>query len=377
MSAPSAKSRFLLQAVLVLALLAAAIVLVQYLLRPTARVVAITRGHAEDARPGSVTVVAQHELDLKTEVNGRVVRSDLDEGKRFALGAFMAQLDTGDIDLTIERAENEYQTLKNRIAVGSQVKLQLEGAKADLENQERLFKMGQVAQSDLDNKRRGVEAIEQQMAIENVTNQSQLQVDEINIKDYKRQRDKMTVRAPFDGVVSRVDAVPGALIPGGTGVAHFIMTARTVQARISEENFGGIVVGDPATVIFLSFGSAKSFKAKVSKVLPTAEADTQRYVVYLDVDIPVEQLKPGMTGEVSILVSSDPWALLAPRRAYGSNKLLVVNDGRVEVRTVKVGFIGLNKIQILEGVKEGDLVIADDLDQFHPGDRVRTELLPN
>ena len=377
MSAPSTKLRFLIRIVLLLAVIAAAVVGAQYLLRPTARVVAVTRGHAEDARPGSVQVVAQHELDLKTEVSGRVVKSDLDEGKRFALGAFMAQLDTGDIDLTIERAENEYQTLKNRIAVGSQIKLQLETAKADLDNTERLFNMGQESKSNLENKRRAVEGLEQQMALEQVANQSQLQSDEINIKDDKRQKEKMTITAPFDGVVSEVDALPGALIPGGTGVAHFIMTARTVQARISEENFGGIIVGDPATVIFLSFGSAKSFKGKVSKILPTAEAATQRYVVYLDVDIPVEQLKPGMTGEVSILVSSDPWALLAPRRALGGTKLLVVNDGRVEVRTVKVGFIGLNKVQIVDGVKEGDLVIADDLDQFHPGDRVRTELLPN
>jgi multidrug efflux pump subunit AcrA (membrane-fusion protein) len=155
------------------------------------------------------------------------------------------------------------------------------------------------------------------------------------------------------------------------------MTARTVQARISEENFGGIAVGDPATVIFLSFGSAKTFKAKVSKILPTAEAATQRYVVYLAVDIPEEQLKPGMTGEVSILVSVDPWALLAPRRALAGNKLLVVNDGRVEVRTVKVGYIALNVVQILDGVKEGDLVISDELDQFHPGERVRTQVLAN
>jgi hypothetical protein len=43
---------------------------------------------------------------------------------------------------------------------------------------------------------------------------------------------------------------------------------------------------------------------------------------------------------------------------------------------VKLGFVGLNRVQITDGVKEGDLVIADDLDQFSPGDHVRTEIVP-
>ncbi len=378
MCAQPAKARLGLKSFAVLAaVVLAAVFLILYSLRPTARVVAVSRGHADDARPGSVTVEARHELDLNTEVGGRVIKSLVDVGKAFKEGDFMAQIDTGDIDLAIETAQNTYDTLKSRIAVGSSIELQIETAAANLANDERLNKMGQVSDVALATERRSLQALQQSLELEKVNNESQLRTDAIDIKSKKRQKEKMTIMAPFDGVVSAVQALPGSLIPGGSGIAHFLTNDCTVEARISEENFAGIAVGDKATVIFLGYDSAKPFDATVTKILPTAESTTQRYVVYLDVKIPPERLKPGMTGEVSILVGTDPWALLAPRRALAGDKLLVVSGGRVEVRTVKTGFVGLNKVQILDGVKEGDLVIAEDLDQFHPGERVRTDILAN
>ena len=378
MCAQPAKARLGLKSFAVLAaVVLAAVFLILYSLRPTARVVAVSRGHADDARHGSVTVEARHELDLNTEVGGRVIKSLVDVGKAFKEGDFMAQIDTGDIDLAIETAQNTYDTLKSRIAVGSSIELQIETAAANLANDERLNKMGQVSDVALATERRSLQALQQSLELEKVNNESQLRTDAIDIKSKKRQKEKMTIMAPFDGVVSAVQALPGSLIPGGSGIAHFLTNDCTVEARISEENFAGIAVGDKATVIFLGYDSAKPFDATVTKILPTAESTTQRYVVYLDVKIPPERLKPGMTGEVSILVGTDPWALLAPRRALAGDKLLVVSGGRVEVRTVKTGFVGLNKVQILDGVKEGDLVIAEDLDQFHPGERVRTDILAN
>src|SRR5476651_423123 len=146
MSAQPTKSRPIFKVILVLAALAAAGIAARYLTRTTARVVAVERGHADDARPGSVTVAAQGELDLKSEVSGRLLKSALDEGRHFKEGEFMAQLDTGDIDITIERAENDQATHLARIAVGSPTEFTLKNAQADLRNHERLLKMGQFAE---------------------------------------------------------------------------------------------------------------------------------------------------------------------------------------------------------------------------------------
>ncbi len=94
--------------------------------------------------------------------------------------------------------------------------------------------------------------------------------------------------------------------------------------------------------------------------------------IYLNVDLPLERLIPGLTGEVSIVVGEHDNALIVPRRALLGNSLFVVKNGRVRLRNVSVGYVGLNEAEITSGVDEGDEVIAEELDRFRDGDRVRT-----
>jgi len=110
----------------------------------------------------------------------------------------------------------------------------------------------------------------------------------------------------------------------------------------------------------------------VTKVLPTANAETQRYIVHLSVDIPVEKLVPGLTGEVSIVLGTRDAAAIIPRRALRGGEVFVVDGGRVELRKVKVGYLTV-QAEILEGLKKDDEVIVEELDRFQPGDRVRVK----
>jgi RND family efflux transporter MFP subunit len=361
---------------------AAAVLLVLaglYLFRPTARVVAVRRGNADDARPGSVTVAAEYIEPITSELGGRLIKSNLMPGRHYREGEFMAQLDTSDIDLAIERTQNDLSTLRAFHAVGSKLSLDLETARQKLASDERLFLLGQMANLEILAERSDVKAKEQAVALENVKFETDEKADLLAVKEKELQRRKMTITAPFDGVVSEVDAHPGAILSGAGQLAVLITTARTVVVRVAAEKFAGIAVGQPVSVEFLGY-NGKFFDAKVTQVLPTAEADTQRYVVYVTMDpkeITLEQLVPGMPGEASIQVDRHANALLAPRRAIQAGNVLVVEGGRVALRQVKVGFTSLTDVEILDGLKEGDLVIAEDLDSFHPGDRVRTETLTN
>ena len=375
MSASATKSRLALKVVLILAVLIAAGWAAVSYLRPVARVVAVESGHATDARPGSIEVVPEYDLAIKTEVPGRVVTCAIEVGKEFKEGDVLAQLDTGNIDIDLEKSQNAYDTHKAQYAVGSQIQLELDTAEFDFKNAVRLQSLGQVSDSDVEKAQRGVTGIRQRLALEQVDRESTLKSDLVAIKETKLTKSKMTLVAPFPGVISEVDARRGALVSSGDLIGHLITITRTVEAKISEENFAGIAVGDKANVLFLNSG--KFFDAKVIKILPAADPVSQRYIVWLKVDIAEDQLKPGMTGEVTIDVTTHDSALLAPRRAVAGNKLLVVNDGVVELRTVKTGYTGINKVEILEGVKVGDQVIAEDLDQFKPGDHVRAEPMPN
>jgi RND family efflux transporter MFP subunit len=372
---PNKNSVFRSKLLIALFVLLVGVIAWLYYDRPVAKVVRVVHGKAVDAVPGSVAVDAEYQMELKSELGGRIVKTALDDGKHFTAGEFLVQLDTGDLELQLEKTESDYEALKKRIDVGSQVQLQLDTARAGFANAERLHKRGQISDNDFENQRRAVEAIEQQLKLEQVGNQNQRENYENAIKTLQRQIEKMKVTAPFDGVVSQVLARPGDLISGGAPIAILIATSRTVRANISEENFAGIRIGQKASVRFLTYGN-QLYDATVSKILPTADPATQRYVVFLTVDLPVERLVPGLTGEATIVVGEHDNALIIPRRALSYGTLYVVKNGRVQLRSVSVGYFGLNEAEITKGVEEGDEVIVEELDRFHDGDRVRTTLLP-
>ncbi len=344
------------------------------LLKPTARVAAVTTGTATKAVPGSVTVHAEYIMELKSEVPGRIVKSDLDLGGKIAAGTVLAQIDTGDLLLEIEKTQSDYEAAKARIAVGSAIQLDLETARDSLENYERLAKTGQYPLADLEKQRRLYKQIEQKLALEKVANKSLIDGYENTLKVQHRQLDKMTITAPFDGIVSQVYARPGDLISSNAPIATMIATSRTVEAKISQEDFADIKLGQKATIRFLG-REHDIYDATVSQILPTAEADTQRYLVHLDIQAPLDVLVPGLTGEANIVVGERPSKALIPRRALFGTNVYVVQNGRVQLRNVEVGYVSLNVAEITSGLVAGDLVIVEELDKFRQGDRVRTELV--
>lgn len=345
-----------------------------YFLRPTARVATATKGRAVKAVPGSVTVYAEYEMELKSEIGGRVMHSELDPGLKVAAGTVLVQIDTGDLSLEIEQLESDLEAARKRIAVGSAVALDLETAREALENYERLTKAGNFPQAELEKERRKVKQVEQKLALEEVANTQEIARLENTLQVKRRQLQKMTIIAPFDGVVSRVFARPGDLINAGDPIAIIIATSRTVEAKISEENFSELKVGLKADVRFLGYG-AWLYNATVTKILPTADPQTQRYMVHLDVEIEPEKLVPGITGEVNIVVGERQSDVIIPRRALFGNNVYVVEDGRVRLQQVEVGYESFTAVEILKGLKTGDQVIVDQLDLFRDGDRVRTEVV--
>ncbi len=356
----------------VLALLVVAAVVFVFSNRRTAMVRAAWEGKAVQAVPGSVVVQAEYDMQLKSEVSGRVLETALDPGAEFDEGAFLVQIDPSDLELEIEQKQAEYDSAKARVDVGSSVALELATAQERLASAENLLKIGSLPESEYRQQERAVQQIEQKLRLEEVNNELQLSTLRNTLAQKRRELSKMRITAPFECVVSEVYARPGDLIGGGTPIALLISTSRTVEARISEENFSNIALGQRATVRLLGYGS-KQFPAEVSKILPAADAETQRYIVFLEVDIELEELVPGLTGEVSIITGERSGATIVPRRALIGNKVMVVNDGVVEIRTVEAGYESMNEVEILSGIEPGDLVITEELDLFRDGDRVKVE----
>ena len=374
MAAPQNKARWILR-LLLLALPLAAFWYVYFIaLRPVAVVATVVRGRAANAVPGSVDVQAEYTAEIKSEVEGRITSSILDAGLVVKKGDVLVQLDTGDVELAIERIKNDLVAARRRVELGSPLRAERDNQADAVANYEHQAKAGTYSAADLEKQRRLLHQLEQKIALDEVNLKLALDTDENELKAKLREKEKMTIVAPTSGVIAEVklNARTGDLIGKDTPIATLISSTRTVEAKVSEENFAGIKVGQKATVTFLGYGT-QLFHAVVSKVLPTANAETQRYIIHLDVDLPVERLVPGLTGEVLVVIGERDSQANIPRRALRGNEVLVVTNGLVEARTVKVGYVSLNEVEVLEGLREGEQVITEDLDRFQAGDRVRVK----
>ena len=382
MSTTSAKPRLGLKLIAALVIAGAGVYAAIALLRPAAVVEPVVAGDALDAKTGSVTVVEEYSEELKSELAGRVLDKDfkLSPGEIVKKGEILAQLDPADLQLAIDKEKIDFQAKKATFAADHTKELQLESANDHLINNERLNKLGAFADADLAEAKRGVKALEQGIALERIDRQQILDTFDNTLKVDERKLQKMTITAPFDGTVSVVNAHPGDLVVSSESVATLITTNKLVEGKISEEDFAKVRVGEEAVVNFIPYGSWL-FKGKVTKILPTADPDTQRHVVYLDVEVdPGHPISPGINGEVSIVVDRHAANAIVPRRAVFSHNgdcVYVVRDGRVEERKVKKGFEWTTGAEITEGLAPGETVLVDRLQEFHPGEKVGAERLPS
>ena len=372
-------------------------------LQKTARVKAVERTTAVDAVTGSVFVDADGgtHKELKAEADGKVLDSAaVVRAHRFRKGDVLLRLDKSEYERQVRDYERKYHDEKRlahlrltngkpellakveelsdeaRAKLYREISPQRKLVAEKLKQAVRLYELNSISAENLREAERALESLDLQLQID-AFNERRAEVDfKTTMENHRLQLERMEIRAPDDGEITETFVWNGAMIGRGQVVGKFMSHARVVSAKISEESFGKVRVGQPARVRLLTYGD-REFDATVSKLLPNAD-DGQRFTVFLDVkDATTDQLRPGSTGEVTITVDAQPDSLMIPRRAiFDSDKVYVVAGGRVEKRTVKVGYLALNVAQVKEGLKEGEPVIVDLLDLFREGDRVKTETVP-
>ncbi|RXK55737.1 efflux RND transporter periplasmic adaptor subunit [Oleiharenicola lentus] len=342
-------------------------------LRPVAVVVPVVRGRAVNSVPGSVEVKAESVLPVKSEAGGRIVTSSLNPGRVVTKDEVLLQLDTGDVDIEIERIANDLEAARRRAQVGSTLRAERDNKLDSLNELERRVKAGAFSVAEFEREKRLYQQLVQRVDLEEVNLKLGVENLENALRAKQREKAKMTIVAPFDGVIAELNIAgkPGELIGRDFTLATLISKSRVVEAKISEENYAGLIVGQAAGVSFLSYGP-QQYRATLTKKLPTANAETQRYTIHLNVEIPEDKLVPGLTGEVVIVIGQRDNQMIIPRRALRSKQVMLVESGQVVVRSVEVGYTALNEVEILKGVSAGDLVIVEELDTFRPGQRVRT-----
>jgi len=181
----------------------------------------------------------------------------------------------------------------------------------------------------------------------------------------------VVLRAPIDGEVIRIHKKVGEQVqPMLQDVAISLLPATPfeIEADIYEEDVVKIKIGDPVDISLVAFPD-EIFKGKVIAIDP-AEKVLEGVVYYeitigptsdLETWIP-ENVKPGMTADLTIITAVKENVLIAPEEAIeeknGKKIVEVMQEGKIQEREIEIGLRGSDyRVEVVSGLKEGEKII--------------------
>jgi Cu(I)/Ag(I) efflux system membrane fusion protein len=170
------------------------------------------------------------------------------------------------------------------------------------------------------------------------------------------------VRSPLSGTVTRRTVVQGSYVqPGQELFAIANLTKVWVLADVYEYEIARVHVGLPARVELAAF-PGEGVDGKVTFLYPTLDSATRTLRIRVELPNPDGKLRPGMYGNVVLHLDAAE-GLVVPREAVvdtGEMQYVFVarENGRFEPRNVKLGLRTPDKIQVLEGLGDGDVVVT-------------------
>lgn len=171
------------------------------------------------------------------------------------------------------------------------------------------------------------------------------------------------IRSPIDGVITDRPFYPGETAPQGAPILTVMDISQVIaKTHIAQEEAAEIKVGNAATLTVP--GDEKPIDGKVTIVSPALDPNSTTVEVWVQARNPQGSLKPGATVRVSIISETVPGAIVIPESALltsaetGTTVMIFGDDKLAHTRKVKAGIHEADKVQILEGLKEGEKVIT-------------------
>jgi membrane fusion protein, heavy metal efflux system len=177
----------------------------------------------------------------------------------------------------------------------------------------------------------------------------------------------LIVPSPIVGHITVRMAQPGLLVQPGNAPAPYSVADVTIKwmlANVPEGDIPFLYVGEPAEVKVMAYPD-RVFKVKLSKVYETADPNTHRVTIRSEIADPRNELRPGMLANFVIRVQNPIEATAIPangvvREADGTMTAWVTTDRRrFKQRVIRTGLRSDNQVQILDGLKQGELVVTD------------------
>jgi HlyD family secretion protein len=346
------------------------------------RTVLVERGNilvkvTESGKVEPVTTV-----DIKSELAGEVKKLFVEEGDSVKVGDELA---------LVQQESSQAQKVAQARASLERAKLDLEDVKRNLERTQELYQKGFIAKKDVEDAEKSYESSKIQYELA----EKQLWLVLGGTETIKPQSlasktfDNIIVKSPISGIVINLNVEEGEMITSGTqaygGGGTALMTIADlskmiVKTNINEVDVGKVRVGQQVNIGFDAIRD-KIYQGVVKKIAPagTIEGNIVVYPVEVEilgsVHVPeekrragIELIKPGMTADLDIIVSEAEGVLCVPKEAVieraGRTLVMSIKDEKAVPQQVVTGLEDDVKVEIKEGLKEGDEVVITGFERI-------------
>lgn len=331
----------------------------------------VEKGDIQKTVTATGTLQALEQVDIGAQVSGQIKSILVQEGQRVKQGDLLALIDPriAETDLRLSKAE-----LLNAQANLQVKQLALQQAQREWERQSKLYRNQATAKKDLDDAKFRLETAKVEIKI------AQSNVDSATVKVDKNQTELgyTEIRAPFDAIVISVIAKSGQTLATSQQVPVLMKLANIdtmkVNTKISEADVNYVQSGAPVSFTLLGEPHNRLYATlDAVKLAPTNINDQNNenlsnnavyYYATFTVPNPAHKLRIAMTVAVTILLDKRENVLTLPLSALGTMiaqdqyyVTVIRKNGEREQITVKTGLKDDAKVEILEGLTEGDMVV--------------------
>jgi len=329
--------------------------------------------------PGSIQAIA--EAPILARADGYIERRLVDIGDRVHAGQPLAQIEAPEMDEQIRQAKAALQQAQAGV---NQALANLKRGEADTElarvtaqRYANLAAKGVVSKQENDQYQAqhqsllaGVQSLQEAIAVA----RSNVAAAEAGLARLDRIQSYRVVKAPFDGVITLRNVDAGALVNAGSTMLFRIAQTATLRTYVNvpQIHASGVRLGQPARVSVSNL-PGRQFPGTVARTANALDPASRTLLVEIHVPNPAGALLPGMYARVDLVSARISAPLLIPSealivRSEGTNVAVVRPDRSVHLQRIEVGRDYGDRLEVMSGLQEGDLIIPN------PGDAAREGL---
>lgn len=329
-------------------------------------------------------ISAAEEVRVVPKATGKVSRVAVDVGRAVAAGDILFELDNTDIQARLDSARATLAAseanLEKAAAQLEKSKMQVEDSGRNLERKKSLYENGAVSLVDYESAKSSYEAAKKDCEMNAAglaSSRAAVDQSRASVKQSEVDMENSLVRSPISGVVATRSVNAGEFVSNSTA-AIVVVNIGTVEvnASLNEGEVNSIKPGQEVDVAVPAVSPA-AFKGRVTKVSPYGDSKNKTYPVWVSVANPEQLLKPGMFAEIQLVASKKEGVLAVTAGAVverNGQKVVYLADGEKAVeRKVNTGMSEGGKIEITEGLAEGDLLILTGLQAMRNGAPIKVQ----